>query len=48
LWGGEFWSDGYFPSTVGKHGNEDMITNYIKNQGQEYKKMYDDYQLKLL
>jgi REP element-mobilizing transposase RayT len=20
LWGGEFWSDGYFASTVGKHG----------------------------
>ncbi len=25
LWGGEFWSDGYFASTVGKHGNEQMI-----------------------
>ena len=47
LWGGEFWSDGYFSSTVGKHGNEDTIANYIKNQGQKYKKMYDDYQLKL-
>ena len=23
LWGGEFWSDGYFASTVGKHGNEE-------------------------
>ena len=22
LWGGEFWTDGYFASTVGKHGNE--------------------------
>lgn len=22
LWGGEFWSDGYFASTVGKHGDE--------------------------
>lgn len=21
LWGGEFWSDGYFASTIGKHGN---------------------------
>jgi REP element-mobilizing transposase RayT len=26
LWGGEFWSDGYFVSTVGKHGDETMIT----------------------
>ena len=47
LWGGEFWSDGYFSSTVGKHGNEDTIANYVKDQGQEYKKMYDNYQLKL-
>jgi hypothetical protein len=22
LWGGEFWTDGYFASTVGRHGNE--------------------------
>jgi putative transposase len=27
LWGGQFWSDGYFVSTVGKHG-------YVKNQGE--------------
>ncbi len=25
LWGGEFWSAGYFASTVGKHGDEAMI-----------------------
>ena len=25
LWGGEFWMDGYFADTVGKHGNEDTI-----------------------
>ena len=35
LWGGEFWSDGYFVSTVGKHGNESVIRNYVKNQGTE-------------
>lgn len=34
LWGGEFWTSGYFISTVGKHGNEDMISNYVKKQGQ--------------
>jgi putative transposase len=33
LWGGEFWSDGYFASTVGKHGDEDTIGKYVKNQG---------------
>ena len=45
LWGGEFWSDGYFASTVGKHGNENMISNYVKNQGQKYQKLHEDMQL---
>src|SRR5215813_2754738 len=35
LWGGEFWSDGYYVSTVGQHGNEQMISRYIKQQGRE-------------
>ncbi len=35
LWGGEFWTDGYFISTVGQHGNESVIKNYIQNQGAE-------------
>jgi len=35
LWGGQFWSDGYFVSTVGKHGDENVIQQYVKNQGQE-------------
>jgi putative transposase len=30
LWGGEFWTDDYFATTVGKHGNEDTIGNYFK------------------
>ena len=47
LWGGEFWSDGYFASTVGKHGNEDMILRYVQNQGNEYKKLHQDLQLAL-
>jgi putative transposase len=33
LWGGEFWTDGYFVSTVGENANEDVIREYIKNQG---------------
>lgn len=42
LWGGEFWTDGYFISTVGKHGDEDMISDYVKGQGKEgeYKKLH--------
>ena len=37
LWGGEFWSDGYYISTVGAHGNEEMINQYVKNQGEKEK-----------
>ena len=27
LWGGKFWSEGYFVSTVGAHQTEKMIKN---------------------
>ena len=51
LWGGEFWTKGYFMSTVGRHGNEDTIKNYVKNQGRpekDYKKLHSqDLQLSL-
>ena len=47
LWGGEFWSNGYFASTVGKHGDEDMIAKYVKNQGKNYEKLHEDRQLAL-
>ena len=40
LWGGEFWSDGYFASTVGRQGDEDKIASYVKNQGKEYLKLH--------
>ena len=35
LWGGKFWSSGYYANTVGHHGDIHSITNYIKNQGIE-------------
>ena len=47
LWGGEFCTDGYFASTVGKHGNENMIGDYVKRQGQTYHKLHEDRQLAL-
>ena len=47
LWGGEFWTDGYFASTVGKHGDENMIGNYVKSQGKTYQKLHEDRQLAL-
>lgn len=42
LWGGEFWSKGSYVNTVGKHGDENTIQNYVKSQGkeQEYKKIH--------
>ncbi|MBD1864858.1 MULTISPECIES: IS200/IS605 family transposase [Trichocoleus] len=42
LWGGEFWSDGCFASTVGKHGDEGMIARYVKEQGNEYLQLHRD------
>jgi len=48
LWGGEFWSDGYYVSTVGQKGSEETIQKYVKEQGkeEEYQQLYGQ-QLKL-
>jgi REP element-mobilizing transposase RayT len=35
MWGASFWSSGYFISTVGRHGNEQTISRYVRNQGEE-------------
>ena len=42
LWGGEFWSKGYYIGTVGKHASEDVIASYVKDQGldKEYVKLH--------
>ena len=42
LWGGEFWSDGYLVNTVSKFGDEETISNYVKEQGKakEYKVLH--------
>ena len=47
LLGGDFWTDGYFSSIIGKHGCESLITKYVENQGQVYKKLHEDAQLEL-
>ena len=47
LWGGEFWTDGYFASTVGKHGDEQIIGQYVKKQGKTYQQLHRDTQLTL-
>lgn len=46
LWGGQFWTDGYYINTVGQYGNEKVISEYVKNQGKTYKRIYQS-QLKL-
>ena len=33
LWGGEFWSDGYYAATVGEGGNWKVVERYVENQG---------------
>ncbi len=35
LWGGEFWSDGYYIATVSGRGDKRVIEEYIKKQGRE-------------
>lgn len=42
LWGGSFWSEGYFVGSVGKNTSEDVIREYVKNQGREkeYRQLY--------
>jgi putative transposase len=35
LWGGEFWSDGYYAATVGQRNNWGTVYRYVKNQGQK-------------
>ena len=40
LWGGKFWTRGYYINTVGQYGNEKIISNYVKNQGMKYDQIY--------
>src|SRR4030065_1941893 len=44
LWGSSLWTSGYYASTVGKHGNENTISNYVKEQGRqnEYQQIHRD------
>ena len=33
LWGGNFWTSGYYIATVSEYANWNVVKNYIKNQG---------------
>ena len=47
LWGGKFWTSGYYVNTVGQYGNAEVIKAYVQNQGKEYKRIHYS-QLELL
>ena len=42
LWGGNFWTSGFYANTVGQYANEEVIKKYVENQGNqsEYKEIY--------
>jgi len=42
LWGGQFWTAGYYINTVGQYANEETIKKYVQGQGKndEYKKFH--------
>ena len=42
LWGGNFWTSGFYANTVGQYSNESMIKKYIKEQSVNYKKIYEE------
>ena len=46
LWGGKFWTSGYYVNTVGQYSNFETIQKYVQNQGKKYRKIYRG-QLKL-
>ena len=33
LWGGEFWTDGYYVATVGERANWNTVERYVQKQG---------------
>ena len=47
LWGGKFWTSGYYVNTVGQYANEEVIKKYLQSQGKsKYTELHRN-QLKL-
>jgi len=40
LWGGKFWTSGFYANTVGRHGNERVISEYVQKQGRTYHQIH--------
>ena len=39
LWGGEFWTDGYYVATVGERGDWGVVEKYVRMQGKNPKEV---------
>ena len=47
LWGGKFWTSGYYVNTVEQYANEEVIKKHLQNQGSsEYERIHSS-QLRL-
>jgi REP element-mobilizing transposase RayT len=42
LWGGNFWTSGFYANTVGQYGNKEVIKKYVENQGRTYKQKHSE------
>ena len=40
LWGGHFWTSGYYINTVGQFASEEVIRNYVEKQGMKYQHLF--------
>ena len=40
LWGGSFWTSGYYANKVGQYGNEEIIKRYVGKQGNKYNQIH--------
>ena len=42
LWGGNFWTSGFYANTVVQYGNKEVIKKYVENQGRKYKPKHSE------
>ena len=42
LWGGNFWTSGFYANTVGMYSNKEVIKKYVENQGKKYKPIHSE------
>ena len=40
LWGGQFWTRGYYVNTVGQYATAETIRKYVAKQGGRYEQIY--------